>query len=78
MIKDVMKLDIQLNEELRVAGLALLKGEDINVVSDLIQSPESIQKLLSVFAPPQEVQVNNKLVVRCPHCEQFFIKELQS
>lgn len=36
-------ISVPITEELRTAGLALLKGESLDTVSDMIQSPESIQ-----------------------------------
>lgn len=47
-------LGVQVNvtDELRSAGLALLQGRDINSVADMIQSPESVQQLVAMFARP--------------------------
>jgi hypothetical protein len=73
-VAKVMKLDIDVTDELRDAGLALLKGENIEKVADLIQSPDSVQKLLAVFQTKKSVALSapGKQVLRCPHCELFF------
>lgn len=73
-VVSVLKLNIDVTDELRSAGLALLKGENIDKVADLIQSPESVQKLLSVFTqkPPEALAEPVRQVIRCPHCELFF------
>lgn len=70
-ISKTLNINIPITEELRTAGIALLKGENIHKVADLIKSPDSIQKLLSMFAP--KIAEPAKVVVRCPHCELFFI-----
>lgn len=71
-VKKALKIDVQLTEELRAAGIAMLKGDGINTAADMIQSPESVQKLLSFFQKPPAV-VDDKPVIRCPHCNLFFI-----
>lgn len=72
-VKSVLKLDIELTEDLRKAGIALLKGSGINTAAELIQSPDSIQQLLSFFQQQkQHVDVNDNVVIRCPHCQNFF------
>lgn len=70
-VAKTLNLNVELNDELRTAGLSLLKGEGIDKVADLIQKPESVQKLLAVFQPkvPDEPV---KTVLRCPHCHLFF------
>lgn len=47
-------LGVQVNvtDELRAAGLALLQGRDIDSVADMIQSPESVQQLVAMLAGP--------------------------
>lgn len=42
-------LDVQVTEELKAAGMALLAGRDLNTVNDMIQSPESIMQLVSLL-----------------------------
>lgn len=42
--------DVVVNDELLSAGLALLAGENIHSVADMIKSPESIQMLVNTFA----------------------------
>lgn len=42
--------DVVVNDELLSAGLALLAGENIHSVADMIKSPESIQMLVNAFA----------------------------
>jgi len=48
-IASVMKIDVELTDELKDAGFALLRGDSIDTVADLIQKPESIKKLLIFF-----------------------------
>lgn len=72
-IKKVLKLDITLTPELRDAGIEMLRSENIDTAADLIKTPESIQKLLSIFQPAKvESEDDSTMVVRCPHCHQFF------
>lgn len=42
----ILGIRIDINEELKKAGMALLRGENIHTVADMIQSPESIQKIM--------------------------------
>jgi len=72
-IKSVLKIDVELTDELKEAGIALLRGDSIDTVSDLIQKPESIQKLLSFVQQQKPPEVHPHQVIRCPHCELFFI-----
>lgn len=70
-VKTALKIDVELTEEMRAAGVAMLKGEGINTAADMIQTPESIQKLLAIFQKPKP-PVDDKPVIRCPHCNLFF------
>lgn len=71
----VAGIDINgLDPSLRAAGLALLKGQDIHKVSDLIQSPVAIAQLKSLFDRQKPVQEDG-YVLKCPHCQNFFIEE---
>lgn len=45
-------VQVNITEELRSAGLALLQGHDINSVADMIQSPESVQQLVALVMKP--------------------------
>lgn len=38
---------VELTDELREAGLALLRGQDISTVADMIKKPESVGQLVS-------------------------------
>jgi len=74
-VKKVFNINVDLTDELRDAGFALLKGDSIDKVSDLIQKPESVQKLLGFFKKRELVaDVPPVAVVRCPHCEMFFLE----
>lgn len=71
-VRDALNLKVDVTPELRDAGIALLKGENIDDVSDMIKSPEAVQKLMSLFARPIAVTPQAQ-VIRCPHCEMFFL-----
>lgn len=43
------KVSVNVTEELRQAAVGLLQGKDINTVSDLVKSPESIQQLIGML-----------------------------
>lgn len=45
-IAEILGIKVNVNDELKRAGMALLRGDDINTVADMIQSPESIQKIM--------------------------------
>lgn len=66
-----LNVKVVLTDELRAAGIALLKGQDIHTVSELVQKPESIQQLLGMFAPPVAKTEDMAQVKRCPHCGLF-------
>lgn len=69
-IADVLGIaDIDVTPELREAGLALLKGQNVDSVADMIQSPESIHQLVSVFQKKTEAP---QPLVKCPHCRELF------
>lgn len=72
-VRDFMKLDVVVTPELRDAGIALLQGMDIDSVADMIQSPESVQQLMSLFVKPKPIEPL-KQVIRCPHCDLFFVQ----
>jgi len=40
-------IDVPVTSELKTAAIALLHGKDLNTVSDLIQSPESVTQLVT-------------------------------
>lgn len=42
-------LNVQITDELKAAGMALLAGKDLNTVNDMIQSPESVLQLVSLL-----------------------------
>lgn len=42
-------LDVQITDELKAAGMALLAGKDLNTVSDMIQNPESVIQLVTLL-----------------------------
>lgn len=39
-------IQVDLTDELREAGLALLRGQDISTVADMIKKPESVAQLV--------------------------------
>lgn len=52
-VKDVLAASgkhVEINDELLAAGVALLAGENIHTVSDMIQSPEALQQLVQFFS----------------------------
>lgn len=65
-------IQVVVTEELRNAALALLQGQNIHSVAELIQSPESVQQLISMFRRSKGEAVNERLV-RCKHCQEFFL-----
>lgn len=40
-------VNVPITEELRVAGLELLKGKSLDSVADMIQSPESVAQIVT-------------------------------
>ena len=40
-------INVPVTEELRVAGLELLKGKSLDSVADMIQSPESVAQIVT-------------------------------
>lgn len=74
-IAAVFGVDLTSNEDLRDAALSLLRGDDINVVSDLIQKPESIKKLLALLQAIPKAGDNLLPIQQCPHCFNFFSME---
>ena len=43
-------INVPITEELRTAGLELLKGKSLDSVADMIQSPESVAQIAAFFA----------------------------
>lgn len=50
LIASAFKLRVPFSDELQDAFLSLLKGKNIHEVSDLIQSPESLNDIVSFFS----------------------------
>lgn len=69
----VFDIEVVATEELRNAALALLQGKNIHSVADLIQSPESVQQLISMFRRSKDTTAANEYLVRCKHCKEFFL-----
>lgn len=42
-------LHVQITDELKAAGMALLAGKDMHTVSDMIQDPESVMQLVTLL-----------------------------
>lgn len=72
---DIFGLKVKLTEELKLAALGLLQGQDLSTVADVVQSPESVQQLVSLFRGNAEQTVPEQpdRLVRCPHCRDFFL-----
>lgn len=45
-IKDILGLKVNVTQELKDAAMELLAGKDLDTVSDMIKSPESVQQLV--------------------------------
>lgn len=45
-IAEILGIKVNVDDELVRAGMALLRGDNIDTVADMIQSPESIQKIM--------------------------------
>jgi hypothetical protein len=75
-IIEVLNLNVTPNEELRLAALQILKGRDIDTVSDLIKSPEAIAELGNFIRGRQaQVPMDEGKLQQCPHCRGFFISK---
>lgn len=48
-IAKAVNLDVPIGPELRAAGIAFLKGHNINRVADLVQSPEAFEELFTLI-----------------------------
>lgn len=72
LVQRSLGLELEVTEELKQAGLALLSGKSIDTVADLIQSPESLQQLLAMFRSQRPVVPPQRLE-QCPHCSEFFL-----
>lgn len=72
-IKDGLGVDIDLHPEIINAGVALMQGQNINTVADLIQSPAAIQSLLTMLKKPARDE-QLMVVEQCPHCEKMFLR----
>lgn len=49
LVQKTVGIEIELNAELVQAGVALLQGENIHSVADLVKSPAAIQQLIQFF-----------------------------
>lgn len=45
-IAEVLNIKVDITDELKEAGLAMLRGENIHTVADMIKSPQSLQQLV--------------------------------
>jgi hypothetical protein len=48
-IAKAVNLEVPIGPELRAAGIAFLKGHNINKVADLVQSPEAFEELFTLL-----------------------------
>lgn len=74
-IASAFRIEIDPSNELHNAAVALLKGENVNVVSDLIQNPQSVKKLLELIQKPvagPDLGDDLGTFLQCPHCHNFF------
>lgn len=69
-----LNINLAVTPELKNAALALLKGESIDTVADLAGSKEAITKVISFFQAQPKPEEVSSVVVRCPHCLNFFQK----
>lgn len=70
-----LNIDLVATPELKDAVLALLKGESIHTVADLAGSKEAVAKVIGFFQTQPKPQEVSSVVVRCPHCLNFFQKQ---
>lgn len=42
-------VNVEVTDELKAAGMALLAGRDLDSVNDMIKSPESVMQLVQLF-----------------------------
>lgn len=66
-------VDVQVTEELKAAALGLLQGQQLDSVAELVQSPESLQQLISFFKKERDPVTSTERLVRCTHCGEFFL-----
>lgn len=69
-----LNINLAVTPELKNAALALLKGESIDTVADLAGSKEAITKVINFFQAQPKPEEVSSVVVRCPHCLNFFQK----
>ena len=57
-VLDHFNIKVNVNDELLGAGIALMGGEDIHTVADMIQQPESIETLVRfITRNPREPEI---------------------
>lgn len=77
-IKTALKIEtLPLTPELKEAATRLLAGENIDTVANLIQSPESVKRLMDLLtgknAQMIEAEQQQGFVHQCRHCREFEI-----
>lgn len=72
LLQSALGLNIRITPELQIAALGLLQGKSIDTVADLVQSPESLQQLVSLVKGEVKPEIQQS-VVRCKHCNEFFL-----
>lgn len=70
---DTLNVRVSVTDEIKAAALALLQGQNIDSVADLVQSPESVQQLISFFKRGENPSTPAERLVRCAHCGEFFL-----
>lgn len=66
-VADAFGVKVNVTQELKEAGLALLKGKDIHSVADMIQSPESVLMIVdflnrAISNEPDDVLIGEYVV----------------
>jgi hypothetical protein len=78
LVAQTLKIDTVVSRELFGSAVALMKGEGIHKAADLIQSPETVTKLVQLLSnTKQEPEESGGLIIQCPHCMKFFFEQPQ-
>lgn len=78
LVASTLKISGPVSRELFGSAVALMKGEGIHKAADLIQSPETVTKLVQLLTSgSQEPEESGGLIIQCPHCMKFFFDQPQ-
>lgn len=78
-IADAVGFKGVLHPELRQAAVLLLQDKEIDTVADVVKSPDAVKQLVTLFSkevPSEDETCEVEHVLQCPHCRQFFVREL--